>query len=117
LRRFQAWLLAEEGKTISPNTAAYCKALAKLPLRQPMQACRRVVKKMEKACPWSWYGRRVMVVDGTGLSMPDTPENQAAWPQPKRVKPGCRLRHEETWAPQERRGDQEVREEQQDSKV
>jgi hypothetical protein len=31
----------------------------------------------------------VKVVDGTGLSMPDTPSNQAAWPQSKRSTPGC----------------------------
>ena len=34
-------------------------------------------------------GRRVIVVDGTGLSMPDTQENQLVWPQQKTQKPGC----------------------------
>ncbi len=33
--------------------------------------------------------RRVIVVDGTGLSMPDTMENQAVWPQSGTQKPGC----------------------------
>jgi hypothetical protein len=33
--------------------------------------------------------RRVIVVDGTGLSMPDTAENQAVWPQSATQKPGC----------------------------
>jgi drug/metabolite transporter (DMT)-like permease len=33
--------------------------------------------------------RRVIVVDGTGLSMPDTPENQEVWPQSAAQKPGC----------------------------
>jgi hypothetical protein len=47
------------------------------------------VRKMENACPWLWHGRRVMVADGTGLSMPDTPENQRAWPQPGKTRPGC----------------------------
>lgn len=89
LRRFQAWLLAEEGKTISPGTAAYCKARAKLSPCEIKAASRRVVRKTEKACPWLWHGRRVMAVDGTGLSMPDTPANQAAWPQTKKTKPGC----------------------------
>ena len=31
---------------------------------------------------WLWRGRAVKLVDGTGLSMPDTPENQAVYPQP-----------------------------------
>jgi hypothetical protein len=89
LRRFQAWVLIEEGKTVSPNTAAYCKARAKLPLRELKQTHERVVKKMRESSNWLWHGRRVKVVDGTGLSMPDTPSNQAAWPQAKRSKLGC----------------------------
>ena len=35
------------------------------------------------------YGRPVKVVDGTGLSMPDTRANQKIWPQTKEQKPGC----------------------------
>jgi hypothetical protein len=34
-------------------------------------------------------GRRVIVADGTDISMPDTPENQASWPQLSSQKPGC----------------------------
>jgi hypothetical protein len=34
-------------------------------------------------------GRRVRVVDGSSCSMPDTPANQARYPQPRRQKPGC----------------------------
>ncbi|MES1952145.1 transposase of ISPca12 [Salinisphaera sp. S4-8] len=36
-----------------------------------------------------WKQRRVIVVDGTGISMPDTPANQAQWPQSASQKPGC----------------------------
>jgi len=36
-----------------------------------------------------WKGRAVKVVDGTGCSMPDTPGNQALYPQPGGQKPGC----------------------------
>jgi hypothetical protein len=31
---------------------------------------------------WSWRGRSVKLVDGTCISMPDTSQNQAAYPQP-----------------------------------
>ena len=31
---------------------------------------------------WLWRGRAVKLVDGTGVSMPDTPHNQAVYPQP-----------------------------------
>jgi hypothetical protein len=36
-----------------------------------------------------WCGRNVKVVDGSTVSMPDTIENQKAYPQPKSQKPGC----------------------------
>ena len=36
-----------------------------------------------------FFGRRVVVVDGTGLSMPDTDENQKLWPQQSHQKVGC----------------------------
>src|SRR5262249_40190929 len=31
---------------------------------------------------WKWNGGNVFVADGSHVSMPDTPENQAAYPQP-----------------------------------
>ena len=34
-------------------------------------------------------GHPVKIVDGTGLSMPDTPANQTLWPQPTSQQPGC----------------------------
>lgn len=36
-----------------------------------------------------WNGRRVVLVDGTCVSMPDTPELQESFPQPGSQKPGC----------------------------
>jgi hypothetical protein len=45
---------------------------------------------------WHWRGHAVRLVDGTTLGMPDTPANQAAYPQPRSQKPGlgfplCRM--------------------------
>jgi hypothetical protein len=37
---------------------------------------------------WLWKGRRVYLVDGTTVSMPDTPKNQAAFPQADTQAPG-----------------------------
>src|SRR5262249_40066819 len=31
---------------------------------------------------WLWKGRRVHVYDGSSVTMPDTPQNQAEYPQP-----------------------------------
>ena len=36
-----------------------------------------------------WHGHHARLIDGTGLSMPDTKANQARWPQSKSQKPGC----------------------------
>ena len=37
---------------------------------------------------WLWKGRRVYLFDGTTVSMPDTPENQEAYPQVNNQKRG-----------------------------
>src|SRR6202012_4075508 len=37
---------------------------------------------------WLWCGRRVKVVDGTTVSMPDTEANQGEYPQSRSQKPG-----------------------------
>jgi len=36
----------------------------------------------QAAIGWCWRGRTVKLVDGTSISMPDTPDNQAQYPQP-----------------------------------
>src|SRR3989344_8988765 len=45
---------------------------------------------------WRWRGPPVRLVDGATVAMPDTPENQALYPQPRSQAPGlgfplCRL--------------------------
>jgi hypothetical protein len=37
---------------------------------------------------WLWKGRRVYMFDGTTVTMPDSPENQDAYPQVYNQKPG-----------------------------
>jgi hypothetical protein len=37
---------------------------------------------------WKWNGRSVFIVDGSHVSMPDTEENQAMYPQPSTQQPG-----------------------------
>ncbi len=48
-------------------------------------------KQVEDESPetWLWHGRKVRVADGSTVTMPDTPENQAAYPQQRTQKPGC----------------------------
>src|SRR5262249_20709735 len=37
---------------------------------------------------WRWEGRTLKVVDGSTVSMPDTPANQQEYPQPDSQQPG-----------------------------
>ncbi len=74
------------GLTMSPNTAAYCKARQRLPLT----TLKRIHRSLKPACHQAaWMGRRVKVIDGSSLSMPDTTPNQRRWPQPVGQKKGC----------------------------
>jgi putative transposase len=84
-------LLVALGKDpCSDNTGAYCRARAKL----PAAIIRRLTTDVANGCeqrlpaPWRWKGRRVKLIDGTTVSMPDTPDNQAAYPQAKTQKEG-----------------------------
>jgi len=93
VRKFLAWLAVEKGKTASASTAAYCQARGRLPSKGIVRTCRETALRIEQEADgkkWSlWCGRRVRVVDGSGVSMPDTPENQKRYPQSSRQKPGC----------------------------
>ncbi|WP_181015342.1 transposase, partial [Alkalispirochaeta sphaeroplastigenens] len=37
---------------------------------------------------WTWQGRPIKLIDGTTVSMPDTPENQQQFPQQTSQTPG-----------------------------
>jgi hypothetical protein len=90
VRQFLGWL-ALEGRGASGRTAGYCKARARLDPADLDQAHRRLAHKIRSAhlTPRRWFGRPVKLVDGSGLSMPDTPSLQRLYPQPKGAKPGC----------------------------
>jgi hypothetical protein len=71
-------------------TGGYCKARAKLPERFLQRLALQVGGEVERQAPdaWRWKHRRVLLADGTECSLPDTPENQRAYPQPGTQKPG-----------------------------
>ena len=77
-------LVALERGPCSSNTGAYCRARGKL----SEAVIRRLAVDLADGCERQldparlWHGRHVYVVDGTTVSMPDTPENQEAYPQP-----------------------------------
>ncbi len=88
--RLLAWLAACGRPLCSARTGAYCKARARLPeallARLTRDTGQQVLDAAEDA--WLWKGRVVQVVDGTGISLPDTPANQKAYPQHAAQKVG-----------------------------
>ncbi len=77
-------------KPPSANTGRYCRARAKLPVAVVQRLVYAVGDQLEGRVPtdWLWHGRHVKLGDGTTVTAPDTPENQAAWPQSRSQKPG-----------------------------
>jgi hypothetical protein len=74
----------------SPNTASYCNARRRLPTGVLRDLARRTAEELQADAPgeWKWNGRNVFIADGSHVSMPDTQENQAAYPQVYNQKPG-----------------------------
>jgi putative transposase len=74
----------------SEDTAAYCRARAKLPATALKRLALEAGRNLESQSPpdWLWHGRHVTLVDGTTITLPDTPENQNAFPQLARQKAG-----------------------------
>jgi hypothetical protein len=82
----------------STDTGGYCRARARLPLSMVSTLARDTARIVAEGAAgwWHWRGRRVRLVDGATVTLADTPENQAAYPQPSSQKPGlgfpiCRL--------------------------
>lgn len=67
----------------STQTGAYCKARQRLPLDMVSEMTIATGRLIAQQVPdrWRWGGRRVRLVDGTTVTLPDTPANQAAYPQ------------------------------------
>jgi hypothetical protein len=74
----------------SLNSGPYCKARERLPLGLIQRLGREVAQRVCAQQPqaWRWRGREVKLVDGTTVSMPDTPANQARFPQIHEQRPG-----------------------------
>jgi len=90
VRKVQAWY-APQDKTPDSGTSAYCQARRRLPLARLTELHQTLADQLSQRLTTCelWLGRRVKVVDGTGVSMPATAANQKAWPQPAGQKAGC----------------------------
>lgn len=88
VRQIQSLFALLSPRRVSQDTGAYCQARGRLPIGSLARLRCAVAAHAEKAAQL-WKGFRVKVIDGTGISMPDTLKNQRAYPQSREQKPGC----------------------------
>jgi Transposase DDE domain len=88
--RILAHRVASGLEPCSPNPASYCDARARLPTAVLRTLAKSTAQQLQQGLPeaWKWHGRNVFIADGSHVSMPDTPQNQAAYPQPVVQQPG-----------------------------
>jgi len=78
-----ATLVANGKEPPSSNTSAYSQARSRLSEDILASLVRTIAEELASDIPsnWLWMGRKIKLVDGSTLSMPDTLENQAMYPQ------------------------------------
>jgi hypothetical protein len=90
LDRFQKYRMDCGLPPVSNNTASYCEARERLPEEVVWELARRSGQSIhDKAdAQWLFAGRKVKLIDGSTVIMPDTEANQAEYPQSRSQKPG-----------------------------
>ncbi len=88
--RYASERVAQGEAQVSLSTGPYCNARLRLPLGLVERLGKSVGERLQDGCAqgWRWRGRPVKIVDGTTVTMPDTEENQAQYPQHGKQKPG-----------------------------
>ncbi len=91
VRRVQAWCVAGKRTRPDESTSAYCQARVRLPIATLRSAHEEVGGWIDRHAKdgWRWCGRAVKVLDGSGLSMPDTDANRARWSYAGGQQAGC----------------------------
>jgi len=88
VREAQASFAELGGVDIKGATGSYSDARKRLSEKEFHDVNARVCARLPQAGELL-NGRRIMVVDGTGVQLQDTPLNQDSFPQPSNQKPGC----------------------------
>jgi hypothetical protein len=92
VRQLQAYYQSQpQPRHLSLDDSPYCQARAGLDPDLLIAIRRDIAQRMAQVLPtWDWtWGQPVKLLDGTCLSLPDTVENQAAYPQTDSQKAGC----------------------------
>jgi len=79
------------GKSASPSSSAYCQGRKRLPEEKLKDVFAHVTDSIESQSNESrrWMGRTVKIIDGSTVTMADTPENQKEYPQHSSQRKGC----------------------------
>ena len=74
----------------SASSASYSDARTRFPLAVMERMAKEIGRNVHDSADgaWHWRGRQVFLADGTGFTMPDTPENQLAYPQSNKSPAG-----------------------------
>ncbi len=88
--RIGVMLIACGRPRCAQNNGPYCRARCRLPVAVFEQLTLEMASRCEAQVPeeWLWKGRHVKLIDGTTVTMPDTEENQEAFPQQSCQKEG-----------------------------
>ena len=83
--RLIAYRVAQGKPACSADNSSYCQARQRLPEALVKRLVRDTGAEVHGQAPASWHahGRPVKIVDGSTASMPDTPENSAAFGKPR----------------------------------
>jgi len=81
-------LAAWSGCDPSPRSGSYCKARQRLPL-ELLEAATQYIARITRRYELPLGKRRIFVLDGSTVTLADTPENQEPYPQPSAQKQGC----------------------------
>jgi hypothetical protein len=83
--RLIAFRTARGEKAPSADPSSYCQARQRLPEDLVRRLVRDTGADVHQQAPREWHvkGRPVKIVDGSTVSMPDTPENTAAFDKPR----------------------------------
>jgi hypothetical protein len=86
-----AWRTVRGLCRCSADTGAYCTARGKIPEAACRQLARETGRSADEEAPpeWRWLGHRVLAVDGSTVTMPDTAANRAEYSQPPGQAAGC----------------------------
>jgi len=88
--RLIAHRVSQGKNACSAKTGAYCQARKRLPEKFFSAVACAVGHTLDAKVDrqWLWKGRPVYMFDGSTVTMPDTPENQDAYPQVYNQRPG-----------------------------